>query len=216
MDERRAYLKDLAARSARRWSSAPLPHCFSGEARIETRNTTYRLRDGVCFDVARREGAGLGSSHPSEFVGMRVVGWLLREAPTSGITHEWQPGAYAVLWRPRQPLEAHSAVALTSATHAFRPGVRATVPPPLPRPSTPPLLPLPIPRSTLLPQPVTPPSWVPPPPLSTTRFHMGDSMRPLPPAPETPTPVRRSSIPPPLPPTARALHPLPPRLPAHG
>ena len=54
MDQRRAYLKELSARSARRWSAQPLPRCFAGETRIETRNTVYVLRDGVCIMVTRK------------------------------------------------------------------------------------------------------------------------------------------------------------------
>ena len=199
MDERRVYLKQLAARSARRWSTAPLPPAFAGETRIETRNTVYQLSDGVCYAIARREGAGPGRMHPSAFVGMRVVGWLMRDDPHAGITQEWKAGAYAVLWRPREASEEHSAVALTSTTHLFR-AIARTVPPPLP---------LAIPRSTLLPRPMPPSSWVPPAPSSTTRLHMGSV--PLP--PETPTPVARrpSSMPPPLPPRAHGVRPLQPR-----
>lgn len=218
MDPRRAYLKQLAAQSARYWGSAPLPDCFAGETRIETRNTCYQLRNGICYAVTRHESAGAGRMHPSEFIGMRIVGWLMRDAPRQGITHEWQPGAYAVLWRPREGSEEHSAVALTSTSSAFRTVVRVTSPPPpLPQPvtarpariSTPPPLPLAIPRGTLLPRPVTPPSWVPPPPASMTRLHMNE----IPPAADTPTPPRRSSVPPPLPPRARGRKPTTPRSP---
>ena len=222
MDERRAYLKQLAARSARRWSSAPLPASFAGDTRIETRNTVYQLTDGICHAVSRQDGAGAGRMHPSAFVGMRVVGWLMRDDPHAGITQEWKPGAYAVLWRPREGTEEHSAVALTSTSHAFR-AVARVVPQPEPareparkpspaRLSSPPPLPLAIPRSTLLPRPTTPSSWVPPPPSSTTRLHMGGH---VPPAPETPTPVARrvSSMPPPLPPRPQGVKPLQARVP---
>ncbi|HEY8090583.1 MAG TPA: hypothetical protein VIF09_22130 [Polyangiaceae bacterium] len=223
MDERRAYLKQLAARSARRWSATPLPECFAGETRIETRNTCYQLRDGVCHAVSRQQGSGPGRCHPSEFVGMRIVGWLLRDAPTSGVTLEWQPGAYAVLWRQRADRE-HSAVALTSTSVAFRPALRTSVPPPLPHPvatrsrsSTPPPLPFQASRSTFLPQPVTPPSWIPPAPGSMTRLHMEELRRSeIPLAPETPTPARRSTVPPPLPPLASGRRPMPLRIPVHG
>jgi len=222
MDERRAYLKQLAARSARRWSASPLPASFAGETRIVTRNTVYQLNDGVCYAVSRHEGAGAGRMHPSAFVGMRMVGWLMRDDPHAGITLEWKPGAYAVLWRPREASEEHSAVALTSTSHAFRVVARAVPPPemvprekpraPVPvrsgRLSSPPPLPLAIPRSTLLPRPVTPSSWVPPAPASTTHLHLGH----VPPAPETPT-RRVSSIPPPLPPRAQGVKPLQLRVP---
>jgi hypothetical protein len=233
MDQRRAYLKNLAARSARRWSAAPLAPCFAGETRIETRNTVYQLRDGVCYVVTRREDAGAGRMHPSAFVGMRIVGWLLRDDPEVGITSEWRPGAYAVLWRPREGSEEHSAVALTSASLGFRVVARSVgaqartptfrppaPPPPAPatvrsgRSSTPPPLPLAIPRSTVLPRPPAPPSWIPPAPSSMTRLHMEG----VPEAPETPTPLaqRRSSVPPPLPPKAQGIRPMPLREPVHG
>ncbi|HEY3817924.1 MAG TPA: hypothetical protein VGL81_12170 [Polyangiaceae bacterium] len=204
MDERRAYLKQLASQSARRWSASPLPPSLAGETRIETRNTVYQLREGVCYEVSRHEGAGAGRMHPSAFVGMRLVGWLMRDDPHAGIALEWKAGAYAVLWRPRQAHEEHSAVALTSTSHAFRAVARRlSTPPPLPRAAS---------RSTLLPQPVTPPSWIPPVPASTTRLHLGQ----IPPAPETPTPAvprRVSSMPPPLPTHAQGVRPLQLRVP---
>jgi hypothetical protein len=203
MDERRAYLKQLAARSARRWSTSPLPPSFAGETRIETRNTLYQLTDGVCSVVSRHEGAGAGRMHPSAFVGMRLVGWLMRDDPHAGITLEWKAGAYAVLWRPRDAGEEHSAVALTSTSHAF--GIVAR------RLSSPPPLPLAIPRTTLLPRPTTPTSWLAPAPPSTTRLHLGN----VPVAPDTPTPVTRrvSSMPPPLPRRSPGVKPLQARLP---
>lgn len=222
MDDRRYYLKELAARQARLWGTAPLAPCFAGEMRIETRNTVYDLRDGVCQTALRREKAPVSKSNPESFVGMRVVGWLSREDPQGGLTLDWRPGSYAVLWRPRAEGEEHSAVALTSSTIAFKKTVR-TAPPPISRPT--PLPPLPI-----------PPIVVRPPPPSMTRLHNqndgASSSRiyasqgpvtppvaarvarpPIPPsaprravapsAPETPTPrsspVRASSVPPPLP-----------------
>lgn len=217
MDSRRTYLKDLAARSARTWGTTPLPPAFSGETRIETRNTTYQLRDGVCYAVHRNEDAGQGRAHPSAFVGMRIVGWLSREDPRAGISLEWRPGAYAVLWRPRADSTEHSAVALTSSSSAFR-VVARTVPPPLPQParaSTPPPAPVRIPPP-LVARPPTPPSFVPPAPPSTTRMHPGT----VPPPPDTPTPLKRTSqsVPPPLPAKrpgrTAAVRPLPVRIPA--
>jgi hypothetical protein len=177
MDERRAYLKQLAARSARRWSSAPLPPCFAGETGIETRNTAYLLRDGVCYAVTRHAGAA-GAMSPSVFVGMRAVGWLMRDDPDSGIKQEWKPGAYAVLWRPRLANEEHSAVALTSTSLAFGALSRGVPTPRVENPESagtgrlsPIPLPFPNPRETLLPRP--PLVHVPPPPASTTRLHVG-------------------------------------------
>jgi hypothetical protein len=222
MDSRRAYLKDLAARSARSWGSTPLPPAFSGETRIETRNTTYQLRDGICYAVQRNEDAGQGRAHPSAFVGMRIVGWLMREDPRAGISLDWHPGAYAVLWRSRSENTAeHSAVALTSSSSAFR-VVARTVPPQLPQPQ--PSRPSAPPPAVRVPPPIvvrapTPPAFAPPGPPSTTRVHPAVVPQP----PDTPTPLRRTaSIPPPLPssrpaptPSRRAaVRPLPLRIPA--
>ncbi len=197
MNERRAYLKRLASQSARHWSQSPLPAAFVGETRIETKNTVYRLTDGVCHAVSRHDGH-VGRMAPSEFVGMRLVGWLMRDDPQAGVSLEWKAGAYAVLWRPRAGGEEHSAVALTSSSQAFRLlERRVSSPPPLPRS---------VPQGTLLPRPATPSSWIPPVPASTTRLHLG----PVPTAPDTPTPPRRgSSMPPPLPPRpAQGVRPL--------
>jgi hypothetical protein len=210
MDERRAYLKQLAARSARRWSSTPLPGAFAGETRIETRNTVYLLVDGVCYAVRRQPGSASDRMPSSAYVGMRMVGWLRHDDPHGGVTHEWTQGAYAVLWRPKAGAEEHSAVALTSTSSAFhRVAPEAPKPPQVrvARVSTPP--PLPSARGAVMRRPPTPPSWVPPPPLSSTRLHMTDAPR----APDTPTPPRRSSVPPPLPLRVRGTPPLPPRAP---
>lgn len=205
MDERRARLKELASRSARLWGLMPLPDRLSGETRIETRNTLYRVRDGICYSVEREDGSG--KVDPGAFIGMRVVGWVLRDDPGGSLTLDWQPGAYAVLWRPRSSPDSRSAVALTSPTIAFS-RVRRTQPPPLPLSAVATgSLPLAIPRLT---RPPTPPAFREPPLPSTTRLHGS-----VPPPPETPTPrMRAPSIPPPLPVQARAaLRPLPPRFP---
>jgi hypothetical protein len=210
MDERRAYLKQLAARSARRWSSNPLPDVFAGETRIETRNTVYLLVDGVCYAVRRQPGSASDRMPSSAYVGMRMVGWLRQDDPQGGVSHEWTHGAFAVLWRPRAGAEEHSAVALTSTSSAFHRIAREAHPASavrVARVSTPP--PLPTARGAVMRRPPTPPSWVPPPPLSSTRLHLTAA----PTAPDTPTPPRRSSVPPPLPPRARGTPPLRPRAP---
>jgi hypothetical protein len=137
MDERRAYLKQLASRAARRGSSAPLPPCFSGEKQVETRNTVYRLRDGVCHWATRRtETPGLGGNSlspelpadssrtvlpASKIFGMRLIGWVASDEPGPRIALEWTRGVRAVFWRPRHGVERHSVVALTSATLRFGP-----------------------------------------------------------------------------------------------
>lgn len=143
MEGRRAFLKEIASRSAGLWGLVPLPRSLAGESRLETRNSMYRLRDGVCYRVDR----GLGRPNhvdPCDFIGMRVVGWLLRDDPTRTLSLEWHPGALAVLWRPRGSSASRSAVAMTSPSIAFRqvptssPRIaarsasRPSIPPPLP------------------------------------------------------------------------------------
>ena len=86
MDGRRAYLKQLAARSARRWSSAPLPASFAGETRIETRNTLYLLLDSVCYGTRPQPGSSSQRVPCEAYVGMRLVGWLRYDYPRRGIT----------------------------------------------------------------------------------------------------------------------------------
>jgi len=188
----------------------PLPEGLVGETRVETRNTVYRFRNGVCYSVKREEQAG--RKDPQAFMGMRLVGWLWRDDPRSVLSLEWQPGAYAVLWKPGSAQGDRSAVALTSPSIAFRQvQPAAPSPPPLRRVSTPPPLPLAIQRAVLA-RPPTPPALPVPPLASTTRLHSS----PVPTPPETPTPLaRRSSVPPPLPPRARAaVGPRPYRAPA--
>jgi hypothetical protein len=176
----------------------PVPEYLAGETRIETRNTVYRLRDGVCYAIQRDDP---GRFDPSAFVGMRVVGWLWRDDPRAVMSLEWQPGAYAILWRKGNGPLDRSAVALTSASIAFRqvgrtPAVHEA---PARRSSTPPPLPTNVQRA--LARPPTPPSLPVPAPPSTTRLHS----QAIPKPPETPTPLaRRTSVPPPLPPRARA------------
>lgn len=206
MDERRSFLKDLASRYADAWGGARDSSVFQGEGRVETRNTIYRVRDGVCVAVTRggrqdRGGAGASTpdsaahADPTALIGMRLVGWLAHEDPTAGLTETWRPGAYAVLWRQRAPYETHSSVALTSATVSYE----SKVPPPRivsraqapsavastpMRKSVPPPLP---PRASahrrqpLAKLPTSPlPPWA---PSTLTRAN-------IPMAPETPTPVR--------------------------
>ena len=107
----------------------PIPEVLSGETRIETRNAGYKLHDGICYSVRRDDPHGRLDPRldPSAFIGMRVVGWLWQDDPRSVLSLEWRPGAYAVLWRRGHGPADRSAVALTSATVAFR-NVTPTVP----------------------------------------------------------------------------------------
>jgi hypothetical protein len=213
MDTRRARLKELASRSARLWGLMPMPEYLAGETRVETRNTVYKFRNGICYS-ARRDGQN-EARDPSAFAGMRLVGWLAQDQPAGVLSMQWQPGSYAVLWKPGGGPGGRSAVALTSPSIAFRQvasrsvpaasgTIRRSTPPPLP-PSTQRAVPV---------RPPTPPSFAPLAPPSTTRLHPGSIPPSIPPAPETPTPPRRS-VPPPLPARARAgFAPRPFRTPA--
>jgi hypothetical protein len=157
MDERRVFLKTLAHKSAEAWASSPVDPALRGETRIETRNTIYQLRDGVCVGVTRRTSNGWRAD-PTVFIGMRVVGWLAYENPRAGLAPAWRPGSYAVLWRPRRTADIHSSVALTSATLAFEkvsPPKKST-PPPLPARASSPPPPPPAPARTSAPPPPPP------------------------------------------------------------
>jgi hypothetical protein len=99
---------------------------FSGETCVETRNTIYRFRDGVCFAVSSRN-AGRRPDRASALVGMRIVGWLTPAGPAGSppprMTLSWAPGSCAVLWRASLSREEDGAVALTSPTTDFTRGV---------------------------------------------------------------------------------------------
>ncbi len=117
--DRRSYMKRLAAGASRTWSNNPLPACFAGETRIETRNSVYLLRDGVCQAITRREFVSTTGTHKTELVGMRLMGWIASEDPSTPLELEWRRGMRGVLWRPRGPGERHSVIALTSPTLGF-------------------------------------------------------------------------------------------------
>jgi hypothetical protein len=199
MDERRSFLKDLAARCSNDWSERKTADPFRGDARVETRNTIYQFKDGVCVSITRRDRPW--TADPTVFIGMRIVGWLAFEDPRAGLIASWRPGAYAVLWRPRAEGEQHSSVALTSATNVYElkpgaPPVRRSVPPPLP--------------------PAARASSVPPPPPAKMPTKMMSLQTPptmtrvnIPQPPETPTPPM--SRPPRSAPTSAGRPPLPPR-----
>jgi hypothetical protein len=119
MNDRRAYAKRLASRSSRTWDTTPLPACLAGETRVETRNTVYLLRDGVCHTIARRDDPGATRTHEQELFGMRLMGWVASNDPSARVRLEWRRGMHAVLWRPRRIGEKHSVIALTSPTLGF-------------------------------------------------------------------------------------------------
>jgi hypothetical protein len=201
MDDRLSFLKDLAARCSDEWTNRKTDDPFHGDARVETRNTIYQFKDGICVSITRRDRPW--TADPTVFIGMRIVGWLAYEDPRAGLVEGWRPGAYAVLWRPRAAGEQHSSVALTSATNVFElkqaapAPVRRSVPPPLP----------PAARASSVPPPPLPAKMSLQKPPTMTRVN-------IPNAPETPTPPmsRRTPAPasagrPPLPPRARPSAP---------
>lgn len=129
MDERRALLKELANSTMGSWAAAHRPPIFDGETRVETRNTVYAFVDGVCCAVTRQDGTP--SPTASDFIGMRIVGWLLGGGGQPTVAQAWRPGAYAVLWRQQVVGANLSTFALTSPSTAFVPASQeALVAPP--------------------------------------------------------------------------------------
>ncbi len=111
MEARRALLKRLAGTPG--WEEASRA-AFGGESWLESRNTTYRLLDGVCVDVLSRDARR--ADRARTLVGMRLVGWLA--GPASLFTTTWSAGAFGVLWRPRSE-GADEALAMTSSCESF-------------------------------------------------------------------------------------------------
>lgn len=117
MQARKALLRKLAAVN---WEAASRAF-FEGEAWLESRNTIYRFRDGVCFDVASRDPRR--TERARTLIGMRLVGWLT--GPSSLFTSTWAAGACAVLWRPSGAgggVSGEEALAMTSASTNFARG----------------------------------------------------------------------------------------------
>jgi hypothetical protein len=119
MKARRALLKKLAAITD--WDTAKRA-ALDGEAWLETRNTTYRFRDGVCFAVACRDPKK--NERAGVLVGMRLVGWLCSSAGSVRFSFAWEAGAAAVLWRAQvDGVEgSEEAMAMTSPTTLFTRG----------------------------------------------------------------------------------------------
>jgi len=121
MHARRALLKKLASVTV--WDESDRD-AFTGETSVETRNTIYRFRDGVCFGVTSR--GARKADRVSAIVGMRLVGWLVpneESATTQRLVRTWEPGACAVLFRRCATGEDDGAMALTSATTDFTQGL---------------------------------------------------------------------------------------------
>jgi hypothetical protein len=187
MSSSRTYLRELATNNADAWARTTFDSKFAGEMRIETRNTIYEFKDGACSGVTRGDRAF--RTDPTTLIGMRFLGWLWAAEPNAGLREAWEPGAYAVLWRPRRANEPTSCVALTSAAISFSAIRRRSAPPPLrERPKS-----------------MTRMNTIPPAPATPTPATMPRSMH----APVAPTPSRVSVAPPPLPPAARRSVPPP-------
>jgi len=120
MEPRRALLKRLA--SVTDWDRANRTS-FEGECWIRTRNTLYRLRDGVCIQIASSDPLRKGRAQA--LVGMRLVGWLEGGQERQRLSYEWAAGAAALLWRPAQA-GTQEAMAMTSRTTAFTIGRSAS------------------------------------------------------------------------------------------
>ena len=82
---------------------------FEGQAAFETRNSRYRLLDGVL----------LAAPDPS-LVGAELVGWLVEYPSRSEVTPTWKNGARAVLVDTRNDGIRGPHIVVTSATRSFR------------------------------------------------------------------------------------------------
>jgi hypothetical protein len=107
---RKALIKRLVEGGAQLYVD---PTTWLGELTVSTRNTMYKFTNGVCTQVHRAGQEG----RPSDFVGMRLAGWLLDEGSAPRVSPTWRPGASAVLLRPGA---LQDAVALTSPTVQIR------------------------------------------------------------------------------------------------
>jgi len=70
---------------------------LDGKHRLVTKHTVYLFDDGVCVDVARRDGEE-GSAQAS-LIGTRLAAWLLDVEGQQRLLSRWLPGARAVLRR---------------------------------------------------------------------------------------------------------------------
>jgi hypothetical protein len=115
----REWLKQLAASETKTWMTAVAPLGLAGVHRLETRHTIYVFKDGVCADMARRDGEEQSNSDLT-MIGMRVVGWLLDIEGQRRLLERWLPGARAVMWRaPTNANGKSSRIAMTSPSFGF-------------------------------------------------------------------------------------------------
>jgi len=115
----REWLKQLAASETKTWMTAIAPLGLAGLHRLETRHTIYVFDNGVCVDIARRDGEEQSNAELS-MIGMRVVGWLLDIEGQRRLLERWLPGARAVMWRaPDKAAAVSSRIAMTSPSFGF-------------------------------------------------------------------------------------------------
>lgn len=82
---------------------------FEGDATFETRNSRYRMVDGVLF-----------SASDDSLLGAELVGWLVEYVSRSEVTAAWRSGARAVLVDTRNDGIKGPHIIVTSATRGFR------------------------------------------------------------------------------------------------
>lgn len=82
---------------------------FEGQGAFETRNSAYRLLDGVVLS---------GPNH--DVVGAELVGWLVEFVARAEVSQSWRTGARAVLVDTRNDGVRGPHIVVTSATRAFR------------------------------------------------------------------------------------------------
>jgi hypothetical protein len=115
MQARKALLRRLA--TIRDWDAVDRAD-LEGESWLESRNTIYRFKDGVCFDVASRDPRK--HARAGVLVGMRLVGWLSGNGTV--FTDAWCAGACALLWHPGREGAEDATMAMTSASTSFARG----------------------------------------------------------------------------------------------
>lgn len=200
---------------------------FEGDATFETRNSRYRLLDGV-----------LVAAPDPTLVGAEFVGWLVEFVSRSEVTSTWKHGARAILVDTRNDGVRGPHIVVTSATRSFRasrPGSAPRLPTPAPvggsqwtqggssfdqswdRYPAPVAPPAPVSPSWGYHAPLTPPAAAqpktlpPPPAVPVFAQQAALAEPPLPPPPPLPRPpmVVRPATPPPPPPRLlpRALPP---------
>jgi hypothetical protein len=101
---------------------------LEGEILFSTRNHTYRLIDGVLFNVGEGPHQEVGDAR--SLLGAELVGWLHEGAEGNRVDLEWRPGARGVLVDPRrnQHIIVTSATRSASRTAAPRPAPQAAEP----------------------------------------------------------------------------------------